>query len=125
MLLYYLFVKLDREYSYSFSDIAAKFIDSLHEDYLQLSFLQVRILFLIKKFTSVSALKTIFQRVQTVISISVSTFLFLKQTKQPVLRTADVYNLVNSIKNEDYANVDSESRFFTKKLQILQILLQF
>jgi len=42
----------------------------------------------------------------------VSTFSLLKQTKQSSLHTADVHNLLNSIKSEDHANDNSEPRSF-------------
>ena len=43
------------------------------------------------------------------------TFSFLMQIKQSDLRTADVYNLLNSIKNNNYVNIDNKSRPFFKK----------
>ena len=70
MLLYYLFVKLDRKYFHNFPDIAAKFIDSSHKDHLQLSFFQIQTLSFIKKFISTSALKAISQRVYTFFTTS-------------------------------------------------------
>ena len=110
MLFYYLSIKLDRECSHSFSNTAAKFIDLSHEDYLHLSFLQTRTLSSIKKRILISALKTISQRVQTVISVFMSTSSFLMQIKQSSLRKADVHNLLNFIKNDNYANINNEPR---------------
>ena len=112
------FIELDSKCSHSFFNNTAKFIDSSHEDYLHLSFLQTRTLSFIKKLTLTSASKNISQRVQTVISVSVSASSLSKQIKQSSLRTINVHNLFNFIKNENHANINSEFKFLLNSLRV-------
>ena len=103
-------VKLDRGCSYSFSDIATRFIDAPHEDHLHLPSLQARTLPPIKKPIPTSASKPTSQRVQIATSVPMPISPPSMQAKQPGLRTAGVHNLLNPTKGDDHANTGSEPR---------------
>ena len=108
MLSHHSSVKLDRGYSHSCSDIAARFTDSPREDHLHLPSLQTQTLPPIKKPIPTSASKTTSQRVQTATTVPLPTSPPLKQAKQPGLRTAGFHNLLNPTEGEDHTNTGSE-----------------